>query len=145
MHPHGHWSDPKIRRKFMDKLAERLNIKDPEDWSKISAKIIISNGGGGLVYKYGMSVYRTLCNVYPGFLTFSNILRIDTIWNPDWFKSFFRKYPVGHWEDLNNQRKFLESISSQYNISSPSQWHKVSIGFLQKKGGRVFAFVFDDL
>jgi hypothetical protein len=41
------------RRITLDRIAEVLNIKTPEDWYSVSKKQIIENGGGSVLRHYG--------------------------------------------------------------------------------------------
>lgn len=47
-----------------------------------------------------------------------------------------KRFARGHWEDLANQRKFLDSISSTLNISKPEDWYKVKSTDVIKLGGK---------
>ena len=37
--PHGFWKDLKNQRNFMEYLSQQLNIKNNEDWYKITTKV----------------------------------------------------------------------------------------------------------
>ncbi len=63
----GHWSDRSNQRKFMDDLAKRLRITDPDGWYSVSYDTVCKHGGSGILsYSYGGSVYKLLKAVYPG-------------------------------------------------------------------------------
>lgn len=95
---------------------------------------------GGPLHCYGGSLYRALQDLYPGIyaLIYSSLL--ETKWNKKWFRTSNRKFPLGFFRDPSNQKNFLNSIAAQYNIKEPSQWQRVSIKLLKKKGGAVQIF-----
>ncbi len=53
------------QRIFMDNLAKRLNIKDPQEWYTVTHKMFWKYGGGGLIKKYNSSPRKVLQNLYP--------------------------------------------------------------------------------
>jgi hypothetical protein len=57
-HTNGHWSDVRNQRAFFDKLAEQLNIKQFEDWYKVSGLQVAKLGGKGLLKRYGYSLSK---------------------------------------------------------------------------------------
>jgi hypothetical protein len=42
----------------MDQLASKLNIKEPNDWARVTAQKMIDNGGGSLLDRYQQSVQK---------------------------------------------------------------------------------------
>lgn len=62
----GFWQHQETQRKKVDEIAKKLGIKNPKDWSSISASTFKKNDGGLLLSMYGGSLYRLLVNVYPG-------------------------------------------------------------------------------
>ena len=61
------------RRKFLDEVAIKLNIKNESDWGKITTKQIYELGGAGILHYYNNSVFHCLESVYKGNLN-CNIL-----------------------------------------------------------------------
>jgi hypothetical protein len=47
------------------------------------------------------------------------------------------KFPLHHWDDINNQRKFIESAAKQLNLKSINDWYNISHQQLCDVGGRV--------
>lgn len=51
--PHNFWNEEKNETEFMNWLCAKLDIKEPSDWYKTTAKQIGDLGGGSLLLKYG--------------------------------------------------------------------------------------------
>ena len=72
---------------------------------------IIKHGGIGLLHHYNHSLVTLLSQVYP-----------ETNWIP-WK---FDKCPQNYWDDINNQRKFMEWAATQLNVKQIQDWYKIS-------------------
>jgi hypothetical protein len=117
-------NDIKEHKKFMDWAANQLNIKDMEGWYNVTRTVTYKNnktvifqdltnlGGASLLGKHNYSRIRLLSSVYP-----------EYEWLPWKFQGTTRKY----WEDINNQRKFLDWAAKQLNISDLSGWYNVTL------------------
>jgi hypothetical protein len=64
-HPNGHWTIEN-QRKFFDALADKLHIKNPEDWSHVRLKTIIAEGGSFVSYLHNESIVKgtLICEIY---------------------------------------------------------------------------------
>jgi hypothetical protein len=40
-----------------------------------------------------------------------------------------------HWKDIGNQKAFLEKLATEWKIQTPSDWNRVSMREVLKKGG----------
>jgi hypothetical protein len=70
-------------------------------------------GGGGLISgKYKGSPSHLLSQVYPDY---------------DWLPWKFGTSPHYFWDDLKNQRKFLEWAAKELNIKEMSDWYKITM------------------
>ncbi len=65
LHTKGFWKDISNQRIVLDALAKRLNITDQEDWYKVTRKVFVQNGAGGLLQKYSGSPSKLLAAIYP--------------------------------------------------------------------------------
>jgi hypothetical protein len=67
-------------------------------------------GGSGLVLKYKdfSSLFSTLFPEYK------------------WLPWEFTAVPITHWEDVNNQIKWMKWAEKQLNIKEPSDWYKIT-------------------
>ncbi len=62
--PHGFWSQPNNRRRYLRWLANRLRFRSPNDWHRLSRKDISETGGSGLFnVHYGGSLARLIDEV----------------------------------------------------------------------------------
>jgi hypothetical protein len=43
--PQGYWKDKKNQKEFFDQLAVKWNIQKPEDWNKVTNKMVFKEGG----------------------------------------------------------------------------------------------------
>ena len=44
----------------------------------------------------------------------------------NWHPWKFSQSPRGYWDDIRNQRKFMDCVRSELNIRDMSDWYKVS-------------------
>lgn len=61
----------------------------------------------------------------------------ETQWRQEWFVNI-PKYDPAYFITLENQRKFLDDIASQYVIKSSVEWKRVTSALIKKHGGNVF-------
>jgi hypothetical protein len=45
------------------------------------------------------------------------------------------KAPSGHWNDIQNQRKFFDDLASKLNVKQPDDWYDVQTRTVVKEGG----------
>jgi hypothetical protein len=69
-------------------------------------------GIGSLLDKYKGSHSSLLLKVYPKY---------------DWLPWKFIRCPHNYWDDLNNQKKFMDWAATQLNILEMRDWYKISI------------------
>ena len=50
--PRNHWNKLENQRKFFNELQNRYNIKQPEDWTNITYKQVVKDGGGTILKQY---------------------------------------------------------------------------------------------
>jgi hypothetical protein len=46
--------------------------------------------------------------------------------NYNWLPWKFQKCPKGYWDNVKNQRKFLDWASNELKVKEMSDWYKVS-------------------
>jgi hypothetical protein len=122
--PKNFWDDVNNQRKFIDWAGKQLNINDMSDWYKLTAKVFdcvlflahMSQSFGDvgstlLQNKYNGSLALMLSTLYPEY---------------DWLPWKFSKSPLNFWEDVKNQRKFMDWAGKQLRIKEMSDWYKVS-------------------
>jgi hypothetical protein len=54
--PRGHWKDKENQKEFFDQLAIKWNIQKPEDWHKVTNKMVMKEGGGFVTHYYNNSL-----------------------------------------------------------------------------------------
>lgn len=118
----NHWSDPTIRRAFMDDLAKQSGVKNLSDWRKVTTDLIRKKGGNGLLQKYGNSVMSLLVATYGKEMEGRDTTVRD-------------KRPKAHWDNMANQRAFLEKVKAAHGIERPEDWRRVTVNHLSEMGG----------
>jgi len=116
----GYWDDINNQKRFLDKIAKELHIREPTDWYKVKHADIRKRGGSALLKRYDHSLIKTLIGVYPNYK-----LEIRK----------FNKVPQSYWESITNQRNFLEEIAKNLNITQLDDWYRVTQTDLKKRGG----------
>jgi hypothetical protein len=61
--------------------------------------------------KYNNSPYLAVSSVYPEY---------------QWLPWKFTQCPTGYWDDLNNQRQFMQWVGEQLSIINYSDWYQVT-------------------
>ena len=67
-------------------------------------------GGKKILRDYNSSTMRLLTTVYPEY---------------DWLPWKFERVPHRFWENVENQRKFLDWASVQLNIKKLDDWYQI--------------------
>ena len=73
-----------------------------------------------LIQQHNGSIYRLLTSVYPHY---------------EWLPWKFEKTPRNFWDNVNNQKKFMEWAGKQLKINEMSDWYKVTVKDLSSVGG----------
>jgi hypothetical protein len=106
----NYWEDENIQKKFIKYATEKFNIRNPSDWYNVTYKQMQEIGGATLLEKYG-SLANLLSSMNPDF----NFLP----WKQE-------KAPTGYWNDLKNQRKFMDWAATELKITNLDEWNNVS-------------------
>jgi len=125
--PSNFWAEKENQKAFLDFLAKKFGFKDGEmeGWYKVSHKMIIENGGSGLLKRFDGSFQSLLESIYPDFK-----------WDP----LKFIKAPMNYWDSMENQRKFMENLSIKLGIHGKDdevdkRWYKLTHKMLLENGG----------
>ncbi len=73
-------------------------------------KDILNLGGRGLLETYDNSFSRLISSIYPKY---------------DWLPFRFPKVSQNYWDDINNQKKFLEWLKIELKIVEMEDWYNV--------------------
>lgn len=60
------WKNKNTQRAFLEQLAIKLDIVQPQTWGKVTLKTVIENGGNSLLKQHKSSLKRALKHAYPG-------------------------------------------------------------------------------
>jgi len=122
--PHKYWEEPRHQRAFMDALALKLGFSPSEfdRWYKVPLRVVIANGGRGLLAQQGNSLSRLLQSVYP---------------THSWDVARFDKVPHNHWTSLSHQRAFLSELAVKVGMKEGDmeEWYSVTQQLLIDHGG----------
>ena len=97
--PIGYWDNQENIQNFIHEIANKLNLKTPEDWNLLTRKQILQFGGSKLLQKYSM--YEIKCLGCPNG---ENLFRLSI------------SKPNGYWSDKNNVLNFLNEIKEKLNL-----------------------------
>ena len=103
------------RKKKMDEIFKKLNLKSLDDWFNIPKNLITFNGGKFLYEEFNGDLLKLLRNIYPNF---PFIL------------------PKNNFENiLFNQRKFMDNLFIKFNLISLDEWLLIPIKKILLNGG----------
>lgn len=116
----------------MEKVAKKLNIKQPSDWGTVNRKQIKETIGLTLLRQYNFSLLSCLRSVYKGTCSPNkespSFLEID--WKTEWFK-----VPNSYWTSKQNMRQYMDSIALKLHVRSPKEWGQISNRLFKESGG----------
>lgn len=107
----------KTHRGLLDVIGTQLKISKPEDWYDVDPAALKNEQ---LIKKYQGSLCKTLQSIMP-----------EIEWQP-WR---FRENVRGFWQQLDNQRLFMDYISKELNIIDQRDWKRVSLDDIKSRGG----------
>eukprot|EP01114_Cavostelium_apophysatum_P015052 TRINITY_DN4029_c1_g1_i1.p1 TRINITY_DN4029_c1_g1~~TRINITY_DN4029_c1_g1_i1.p1 ORF type:complete len:534 (-),score=127.16 TRINITY_DN4029_c1_g1_i1:1284-2885(-) len=114
------WTDVKNQRIFFDWLAQKLNVKEWQDWYQIRTAAVSENGGAGILALYDKSHAKALMAVYPEY---------------QWKEWKFERAPRGTWTDKKKQREFFDSIEKKLGVKEWQDWYKIPRTDVVELGG----------
>jgi hypothetical protein len=122
--PKKYWDDIKHHKLFMDWAGKQLGYKEYSDWYSVLQKVInkesfksdfakdiIELGGAGLMNKYQNSARHMVTSLYPEY---------------NWLPWKFRVLPKHYWENMSNQRKFLDWAANELEFKDYTDWYKIT-------------------
>lgn len=126
--PRVTWESRAQRRAFMDRVAERYNVKSQEDWQRVRAEDIRSLGGTGLLSRFP-SMFALLRDTYGAE---SGTEDEHQSWDPLLCRS---RVPRNYWAQEENIRDFLERAKEKLQIKEKEDWYRISYKQLSSLGG----------
>ena len=73
--------------------------------------MVIENGGRGFLQYYNNHIYFALIELFP---------------NEKFYIWKFHKVPKNYWNDINNQRLYLDFVAKELNIKTTDDWYTIS-------------------
>lgn len=119
--PQGYWKDAANRRRFMDRVKERLGVREAADWRRLSVETMRLLGGSSLLWHYNNSLTALLRDVYPEEVLDERCTR----------KCVSRSY----WDSEEKQMQFLEHVAGEFGIVREEDWRRVTRKALVAMGG----------
>ena len=127
--PRRYWESSENARKFLDSLAAAHDIKEAEDWRRISPVHMVEAGGSGLLRRNSNSVLEVLRAVYGDSFRGQPLTAVTT-------RPVITKRD---WEANDNLKTFLESLKTANGVKKPEDWFRLSTAQIWAvPGGRSF-------
>jgi hypothetical protein len=101
-------------------LGKELGVKKLDDWYTIQVRDVILKGGSSLLTQYNGSLQKLLISIYPS--------HSWKIWK-------FKSVPKGYWNDVKNQREFLNWLSEIIRIKKIEEWYSIRTIDIRENGG----------
>jgi len=116
--PKGYWRILGNQRKWFDMVRELLHVDSIDDWYRVNTTRVVGHGGRELLKQYGGSLIDALKSIYPEGILLP--------WR-------FKQVPNSFWENLHNQRMFLEWLAEyHFDMHNIEDWYRVEPSMLNK-------------
>jgi len=111
------WDDIDFQKRFLAEAADKLKIKDKEDWYKVKPDDLFKLAGESSEY---------LRSKYSGLI--SKVVRTLVDPNHLWLAWRFQheRLPNGFWTHDSTLKAFLDDVQTRLKIHSPEDWYSVS-------------------
>ena len=121
--PEKAWKDHKLQKTFLEWASKELNIQDIEDWYKVTVDDFKKIGGASLLAQYDNSLSSMLSSVLKEL---------------PWQLWKFQTSPKGYWNDVKNQKTFMDWAAEKLGIKEAEQWYKVNVDVTASFQGILF-------
>jgi len=103
-------------------FAKQRNINNPNDWYGITSSSIKDKRIKGLLReRYGGSLKRALQDLFP---------------EQDWKSWLFERVPTSFWSEKLHQREYFDWLATEFQLRSFSDWYRIKVADVLKRGGR---------
>jgi hypothetical protein len=109
--PRHFWQDPKNHQMYMQWLGERLGIRDPSDWYRVTNQDFRDHGGGAFLLHYDSTVSAAIKAYLPDY---------------DWKDWMFAKTPKGFWHQRKNRQRYMLWLGTTLGFQKPEDWYTVT-------------------
>lgn len=121
--PRRFWLQRRNHRLFMEWLEKRLDIREPEDWYRVTNQDFRDHGGGAFLLHYDSTISAAIMAYRPDY---------------DWKEWMFDKTPKGFWDQRRNRRRYLQWLEAQLGYQSPDDWYAVTTSDFAANYGNQF-------
>ena len=111
MVPNGYWQKKENQKEYMEWLKLELGYTTPEDWYKISKKVLQNNYGGGILKHYNNSPIKLITSIYP---------------NYNWVIWKFTSVPNDYWKDIKHRKEYMDWLGKELGYTTMDDWYKIS-------------------
>lgn len=118
--PQGMWNSVKNIKWYFKELYKELNFTSLDDFYKINKRTLNKYNGGGLLSKYNGKIYNLLHIAYPDY---------------NWKFWKLSQAPQYIWNNINNQRIFMDEFHTDLKISSQTEMYYVLLEEIDNYGG----------
>ena len=119
------------QRTFINELYEKFYLNSLDEWTKISRKKIIQNGGKKLILKYYENdLQKLLTSIYP-----KHIFPFDEMKNNNKNDKF---------ASIEKQKIFMDELYVKFQLKSMDEWVFVTRKKLIQNGGRKLLFIYSN-
>ena len=118
--PRSFWDSIENQKLFFQNIQEKYQLKSLNELHNINTKLIINEGGSGLLKKYKGSFFTALKTIYP---------------NEEW--NFFQltTKPKYFWDSPENQKNFLHYLYKKFKLNSMEEWYYIRVATVEANGG----------
>ena len=132
IYPNQHWKFKLSRilpihtlenhQKLMDNFYQIFELKQLDDWHKISCNKFDENRGRSLLRYYSNNKFKLLTTIYP---------------NYPWKIDEFPTTKFQFFSELTRQQKFMDFLFTKFKLQSISDWIKIPRNYLVENGAKI--------
>ena len=115
----GYWDKRENISNFLKNIADKLNLKTPQDWNSITQNQIRTLGGNRLLNK--LSIFEIKCLGCPE--------------GKSKFLHETKRKSSGYWENKENINKFLSILKQKLDLKTPFDWNLIKQDQIRNYGG----------
>lgn len=142
--PHGYWDSEENRLEYLRWLGDVLGFKTMADWYNITKKDILDNCGSRILQKYSGSPSKMIQTAFASHHWDSDEWRKDrhrskgadnfisqlfpdrVLSEDDNDRPEMKTHPRTFYLDPNNWKRLFEFLESEFKITKPEEWYRVS-------------------
>jgi hypothetical protein len=117
--PHGFWENRANRRRYMEWLADKLEICKTEDWYRVTGRAI-RRFDGGLLSQLGDSPIALVKDYLPEY---------------DWKEWLFPTVPNEFWDQPLNRWRYMHWLGQQLGVERPEDWYRITGPMIRRHRG----------